>query len=180
MLAKLNGYYFYAEDDNVFFSAKPPERAEITLAWGKDLISFYPRLSLNGLVKTVEARGRDASLGENYEEKLERPREDLLFLSSAGRDMMERGSGGRAALNLHDALVTGAKDAKTLLAGVMRERQAIAVASGSCAGNPELKAGSVLKISEAGRFSGSYLVIRAVHRFNSGGYITNFDLRIKL
>jgi phage protein D len=178
MLAGLNGYYLYSEAERVCFSAQPPSRGELSLAWGNNLISFYPHLCLNGLVGTLEVRGRDASLGENYAETLERPREDLLFLSPAGRDMLKRGSGGRSALNLHDAMISSAQDAKAYLAGAMRERQAIVAASGSCTGDPELMPGTVLKISEVGRFSGDYLVLRAVHRFGGKGYTTSFDLRL--
>lgn len=180
ILANLNGCYLYSEGDRVFFLNSLPDRGEVTLTWGKNLRSFYPRLCLNGLVNKLEARGRDVSLDENYFETVERPREDLLFLSSAGQDMMERGSGGRSALNLHDALIAGSKDAKLFLSGAMRNRQAIAAAAGSCVGDPGLKAGTILKIENAGRFSGNYLVTRAVHRFSGRGYATEFEARIKL
>ena len=178
MLAGLNDYHLYSEEDRVFFTSAPPDRGELTLAWGKNLRAFYPRLCLNGLVKTFEARGRDVSLGENYVESFDRPREDLLFLSPAGRDMVERGSGGRSVLNLHDALVTSANDAKQFISGAMRERQAIVTASGSCIGNCELRAGTVLKIEDAARFNGKYFVTRAIHRFNGKGYITEFEARM--
>jgi len=178
MLAGLNGFYLYSEGERVFFSAQPPDRGELNLAWGKNLISFYPRLCLNGLVNVLETRGRDAAKGENYVEAADRPREDLLFLSPAGRDMLKRGSGGRSILNLHDAMITSAQDAQPFLARTMRERQAIAAANGSCTGDPELRAGTVLKIAEAGRFSGNYLVLRAVHRFGGQGYTTDFESRM--
>jgi len=79
ILANLNGYYLYNEDDRAFFSSSPQDRGEITLTWGKNLRSFYPRLNLNGLVNTLEVRGWDVSLDEGYAETLERSREDLLF-----------------------------------------------------------------------------------------------------
>lgn len=178
MLANLNGYYLYSEEDRAFFSSSPPDRGELTLTWGKNLRAFYPRLSLNGLVNTLEVRGWDASLGESYAEKEERPREDLLFLSSAGRDMMGRGSGGRSALDLHDALIAGGEDAKRFLPAAMRDKQAIVFGSGSCAGEAGLRAGTKLKIEETGRFSGNYFVTRAMHRFSAAGYTTEFNARM--
>ena len=180
MLANLNGFYLYSEGDRVFFLDSPPDRGEVTLTWGKNLRSFYPRLSLNGLVNTLEVRGRDVTLDENYVESIDRPREEFLFLSSAGRDMMERGSGRRSALNLHDSLISSGSDAKRFLAGALRDRQAIVTATGSCAGNPQLRAGTKLKIENAGRFSGDYLVTRAMHRFSGGGYFTEYEARISL
>ena len=178
MLANLNGYYLYSEGERAFFLDAAPDRGDATLTWGKNLRTFYPRLNLNGRVNTLEARGRDMVQGENYLESVDRPRSELLFLSSAGRDMMDRGSGGRSALHLHDPLITRSDDAKRFLAGAMRDRQSLAEATGSCAGNPALRAGTKLKIEEAGRFSGKYLVTRAVHRLSGGGYITEFEARL--
>jgi len=178
MLAKLNGFYLYADDNSVYFTCDPPDRGEIEFEWGTSLTSFYPRLSLDGLVETLEVRGRDASLDENYKETLKHTRDELLLLSSAGNKMLERGSGDHSALNLHDALITGADDAKTFLRRVMREKQAVIVADGSCAGDPKLLAGTALKITGAGRFDGKYFVTRAVHRFDDNGYITEFEARI--
>jgi len=183
MLARLNGYYLYSEGDSVFFTADPPNRGELNYSWGKDFMAFYPRLCLNGLVKTLENRGRDVAAAENYAETLDRG--DLSFLSSAGRNMLSRGSGGRTSedrsvLNLQDAMITDANDAKSFLAGAMRDSQALVAAGGSCVGDPELIAGAVLKVASAGRFSGNYSVIRAVHRFNGLGYSTDFQLRMNL
>ena len=178
MLARLNGFYLYSEGDRGFFSESAPNGGEQTLSWGKNLRSFYPKINLNGLVNTLEVRGWDTALDESFVETKDRPRDDLLMLSSAGRDMMDRGSGGHSALNLHDALITSSDDAKRFLPAAMQAKQAVAFASGSCAGNMELVAGTKLKIEGTGRFSGNYLVTRAVHRFNSGGYTTEFDARM--
>lgn len=180
ILASLNDYYLYSKDDRVFFTHTPPNRGELTLAWGKGLKSFYPRLCLNGRVNTIEARGRDASLDENYVETVDRPRDDLLFLSTAGRSMMERGSGNQSVLNIHDSLITCSGDAKQFLSDTLRNRQAIVSATGSCAGNMALLAGSMLEIENTGRFSGSYFVTRAVHRLSSKGYTTDFEARMTM
>ena len=178
MLANLNGYYLYSEGDRAFFSSAPPDRGEISLAWNGNLRAFYPRLNLNGLVNKLEILGWDVSLDESFAETLDRDRGDLLFLSSAGRDMMDRGSGGRSTLNIHDALITSSDDAKQFLPSAMRNRQSIVSASGSCSGDPSLRAGTKLKIENAGRFSGQYFTTRAVHRFSSRGYTTEFDARL--
>jgi len=180
ILASLNNYYLYSDDDRAFFTSTPPNRGELTLTWGKNIRTFYPRLSLNGRVNTVEVRGRDVSLDENFVETVDRPRGDLLFLSSAGRSMMERGSGNRSVLNLHDALITCANDAKQFISDTLRNRQALVTATGSCAGNAELLAGTKLEIENTGRFSGNYFVTRAVHRFNNNGYTTEFEARMAM
>ena len=180
ILANLNSFYLYSEDDRAFFSASPPDRGEIALTWGVNLRAFYPGLSLNGLVNTLEVRGWDVSLDESFVETMDRPRGDLLFLSSSGRDMMDRGSGGRSVLSLHDALIASGSDAKQYFPSVLRGKKSIASATGSCIGESGLRAGTKLQIQGAGRFSGDYFVTRAVHRFNSRGYTTDFNARMAL
>ena len=178
MLTSLNSFYLYSDEDRGFFSAAPPDRGEIELVWGKNIRSFYPCLNVSSLVNTLEVRGWDPVLGEAFAETEERARDDHLFLSPAGRDMLDRSSGGRSTLNLHDSIISSADDAKRFLPGAMRHRQYIVSASGSCAGDAGLLAGTKLKVSNAGRFSGDYIVIRAIHRFNSRGYTTDFDARM--
>ena len=180
MLAGLNSFYLYSDGDKGFFSGSPPDRGEVELEWGQNLRAFYPRLNLCSLVNTLEIRGWDRSQDESFAETEDRPRNDLLFLSSAGRDMMDRGSGGRSSLNLHDSLIADANDAKRFLPGAMRNKQYFVSASGSCSGDASLRAGTKLKVRNAGRFSGDYFVTRAVHRFNSRGYTTDFDARMTL
>ncbi|MCL2707218.1 MAG: hypothetical protein FWE97_03560 [Dehalococcoidia bacterium] len=178
MLAALNDYYLYNTDDRVFFTHTPPNRGELTLTWGNDLRAFFPRLCLNGRVNTLEVRGRDVSIDENYVETVARPRDDLLFLSSAGRSMMERGSGKRSVLNMHDSLITCASDAKQFISDTLRDRQALVTATGSCAGNTDLLGGTMLRIASTGRFDGDYFVTRAIHRLSKRGYATEFEARM--
>jgi len=177
MLAKLNGFYLYAEDKTVYFTADPPDRGYMKLEWGKGLHRFSASLSLNSLVTTLVTRGRDVSLGENFEEKLEHPADDLLLISDVGRDLLGRDQNQKSTLYLYDALVTSAQDAKAFLGSVMRERQTIVVAEGSCTGDPRLVAGVDLEIAGAERFDGIYLVTRAVHRYNESGYTTEFEAK---
>jgi len=180
ILASLNDYYLYNIDDRVFFTHSPPKRDELTLTWGKDLKSFYPRLCLNGRVNTIEVRGRDVSLDENYVETVDRPRDDLLFLSSAGRSMMKRGSGKSSVLNMHDSLITCANDAKQFISDILRDRQTLVTTTGSCAGNTSLMAGTLLEIINTGRFDGNYFVTRAIHRLSKRGYTTDFEARMTM
>ena len=180
ILANLNNYYLYSEGDQVMFSASPPDRADVALTWKKNLRSFYPRVCLNGMVNTMETRGWDVTLDEGFTEALERERGDLMFLSAEGRDMMGRGSGGRSAVNFFDAHIANSADAKSFLASAMRRKQALAYATGSCNGDPALRAGAKLKIAGMARFNGDYFVTRAVHRYDGSGYTTDFEARIIL
>ena len=58
MLAGLNSCCLYSEGDRAFFMQSPPDRGEARLRWGENLRTFYPRLCLDGRVRTLEVRGR--------------------------------------------------------------------------------------------------------------------------
>jgi len=200
MLAQLNGFFLYAEGEKIHFSASPPNRGKIRLDWKKGLHTFYAKLSLDGLVKTLIMHGRDASLGENFEITLERDDEELKLISKLGLYMLgydasfiEDGVDANSqtanrqttnavdgddelpALYLSDAMVTSMADADAYLESVMRGEQALVKANGSCTGDPNLLAGVVLEIGGTGRFEDSYLVTRAIHRYNNSGYTTEFE-----
>jgi len=93
---------------------------------------------------------------------------------------MDRGSGGRSAVNFYDAHLANSGDAKAFLSSAMRRKQALAYASGQCTGDPALRAGTKLKIDNVGRFNGNYFVTRAVHRYDNSGYTTDFEARVIL
>lgn len=50
--------------------------------------------------------------------------------------------------------------------------------SGSCVGNPKIKASEVIRLEGLGdQFSGLYRVTSATHTFDAGGYRTSFQVR---
>jgi len=200
ILARLNNFFLYADGQNIHFSDSPPNRGKIRLDWKKGLDTFYAKLSLDGLVKTLIMHGRDASLGENFEFMLERDDEELKLISKLGLYMLGYDSSfiedekkpdsqtvnnptknatdwpeDSSVLYLSDAMVTGRADAEAFLNNVMRRKQALVVVKGSCTGDPNLLAGVVLEIGGTGRFDDEYLVTRAIHRYDNSGYTTEFE-----
>jgi len=199
-LAQLNGYFLYADGQKIHFSPDPPKRGKIRLDWQKGLETFYAKLSLDGLVKTLIMHGRDASLGENYETTMDRSDEELKLISKLGLYMLgydasfvedgykpgsqptnfpvesvSTAEDELPALYLSDAMVTSMADAEGYLSGYMRDEQALVIVKGSCTGDPNLLAGVELEVGGTGRFEGSYIVTRAVHRYNNNGYSTDFE-----
>jgi len=200
MLAHLNGFYLYAEGRKIHFSDVPPNRGKVRLDWEEGLHTFYAKLSLDGLVKTLVMHGRDPSLGENFEVTLRRDDKEMKMISKLGLSMLgydasfienkkttdsQTANSPTVGMNdvdddypelfLSDAMVTSMTDAEGYLDSVMRDEQNLIVVNGSCTGDPDLLAGVVLEIGGAGRFDDSYLVTRAVHRYNNSGYTTEFE-----
>jgi len=75
-------------------------------------------------------------------------------------------------------MVTSMADVEGYLNNVMRHKQKLIVINGSCTGDPNLLAGVELEINGTGRFADTYLVSRAVHRYNNSGYTTDFEAMI--
>jgi phage baseplate assembly protein gpV len=69
-------------------------------------------------------------------------------------------------------------EADLLAQSTLNEKcQAFFRAEGTCRGNPAIRAGRQVKIEGIGiRFAGTYLITRAVHRYDLSGYTTRFEI----
>ncbi len=180
-LAALNGYSLWAEDRTLHFeperqAAGPP----ISLAWGKTLTSFTPRLSIAGLVDEVRVRGWDAAQKQSFEASASASGgasgQAASRLAATGRAAIARGSGGESAIVIEDASVSSAEEASALAASTLAGlSQQVLTGDGVCAGRPDLRVGSQLELSGVGRFNGTYLVTEATHTI-AAGYQTSFQV----
>lgn len=175
-LAALNGFSLWADGRTLHFEPeRPPPGAAIRLARGQTLRSFTPRLSITGQVMAVEVRGWDPLQKQSFSQRSAVSGGSTL--ASAGREAIQRGSGGDSVLVIADAQVTSATEAKTMADRIVADLGRVLVTgTGSCAGQAELRAGSRLLLSGIGRFSGSYTVTEVTHTISTGGYLTSFTV----
>ena len=173
------GYECFVSDGKLFFRKPPGSSAEsITLTWGQDLQSFYPRMSLGEQVDEVIVRGWDpaaqraivgrASRGNLYPQVGEQK-------DGAGW-AQEFGAGKRAIV---DMAVISQAEADALAAARLDELSgAFLEAEGSALRRPEIKAGRAVKLEALGqRFSGTYYITSVTHRYTPAGLISNFNVR---
>ncbi len=153
----------------------------LTLEWGRDLISFTPRLSLYNAVTRVTVRSPQTSEG--------RGKEPLVGTAQAGdeRAIMGDETGSQIAQTLfgenHQVLddhnVASAQEANDV-ARAQLEGQGLdfITGRGACAGNPSLLSRQVIELKGLGRrFSGHYYVTSTTHTIDSGGYRTEFEAK---
>jgi hypothetical protein len=154
----------------------------VSLAWGSSLMDFTPRLTTIGDVFAVSTPVWVDSLqmdfviavSWDYERaclnlfiypKVNGPVEELLGPQARGQ-VLDVSSGGYA------------NAARTLLATYLPRLNNRLTGSGSCIGNPAIKAGRVIRLDKLGaQFSGSYRVTQATHTFDASGYKTSFQAR---
>ena len=175
-LAQENDYFVKVDSGTIYFRSQPPQRPDtIRLEWGKNLMSFSPRLSTAGLVNEVVVRGWDQVRKQRILVNVKRDPTQLP-ISPAGLKQISKGAGGRSQ-RVIDVPVSSFLEAKAIADNILRKQQVTAVAgSGTCLGDPAIRAGAKLELSGIGRFAGSYFITRVTHTIGESGYWTSFEV----
>jgi uncharacterized protein involved in type VI secretion and phage assembly len=173
------GRYLYVLGEKLVCKKAPPER-KLELNIHQELSEFRPRLTTSAQVSKVQVRGWDVTkkapvLGEATD-------------GSSAPKRSEQPRGGQAAKSAHNIeakfLVNepvvreqGAADALAKAVADRLEGRYVE-AEGTASGNPELLAGTTVKIKGVGtRFEGEYFVTSAEHVYTpAGGYVTHFSV----
>lgn len=176
-LATDNDFQLWVDTGALFFKRvrlAPPA----SVARGSDLISFSAHLNTAGHVSAVEVRGWDAgqkvpfaaratiSLAQNY----------LSRLSLTGLAQIRGGADSERVIYADGSVRTIDEAQRLADATLARQRRNLLSAEGSALGNPAIRVGSLLGLSNLGRFSGCYTVERARHTIDQNGYRTFFDM----
>ena len=173
------GFECFVDDGKLYFR-KPPNAAgdALTLAWGQDLLTFHPRLTLAEQVGEVIVRGWDP---ERQEAIVGRAQHGALYPhleeSKNGAEWAE--AFGRGQLVIVDLPVASQAEADALAAARLDELSGAFVdAEGSAFRRPALKAGKTVRLDRLGeRLSGRYLVTAATHVYRPEGLVTHFSVR---
>src|SRR5262249_1571831 len=145
------------------------------LEWGKNLMSFNPRLTLSRQVGQVTVRGwspatksvisytatsRDLPPGERGR-------------GTSGPQAVQRSLGSRQDVMI-DARVASEQEAQDLAVSLLRERAyEFITGSGQIIGLPDLRPADNLILKGLGtRFSGRYYVKKVEHTLGNNGYLT--------
>lgn len=176
--AAANFFDAYVHWDRLYFRFPRPQTEALVLEWGRDLISFEPRIASAGQAGIQVIRGYNQELAQTIVSFAMagdlNPDNLMEKLGSAGLDLLT--SLGRRALHGHAAKspVEAAVLAKSVLQQIM---EGLYEGTGSCIGLPGLLAGTYVTIQGVGkRFSGVYRVRKATHTLDDSGYRTSFDI----
>jgi phage protein D len=179
-LARRNDFELFVSWDKLYFRFPRPQTQRVVLEWGRNLMSFEPRLS------TATQAGIQVIRGYNYE--LAQTIVAVLPSIALGGDIQEvfdRIGGdfvqqlitlGRRVVN--DQPVESILDGMTLAKALLQQLlDGLYEGSGACPGMPELTAGSQVEIRGAGkRYSGVYRLRKVTHTIDSQGYRTRFEV----
>jgi hypothetical protein len=150
--------------------------ADVTLAYGRSLMEFSPRITSVGQVVAVSAnvwvpmvkRTFTVTVGWDWDRA-----QLTLHIAPAGIPL-----GGGPSVHLVDEPVTLTTAPRFIVGTLIPKLNERLTGSGSTVGDPRIRAGTVLRLEGLGEeFGGLYRVTQATHTLDGGGYRTSFDVR---
>ena len=173
------GFECFVDEGKLYFRKPANEGGDaLTLTWGRDLLSFQPRLTLAEQVGEVIVRGWDP---EKQEAIVGRAQTGALYprLEESKNGAEWADAFGQGKLVIVDLPVTSQAEADALAAARLDELSGAFVdAEGRAYRQPGLKAGKTVRLERLGeRLSGRYLVTSATHVYGPEGLVTHFCVR---
>lgn len=180
------GYELGVADGKFFFrkpvaSSTAPEPGDAAstgaeqLVYGRDLVNFRPRLTSSAQVSQVNVRAWDPAT-----------KSVLVGSATAGTTHVQVQDDptaiaqpfGSPSFLVHDRPLATQSDVDGAAQSVAEQLgSAFAEAEGVAAGNPRLRAGTAVSVSQvADHFSGRYTLTRTRHVFDDDGYRTEFQV----
>jgi phage protein D len=176
-LAKRIDNEVVAEDKKIHFrTAGGPSGGQAKqLNWGKELESFYPRVTGVQQVDEVIVRAWDHKTKDKIEVKSST--EELGSKIGISRSSIRRDIGGGKVV-IADRPVTTQSEAQALADGAMTQlANSYIDATGTAKGDPDLGAGKKVEIKGIGsKFSGTYTLSSTTHIYGPKGYHTKFTI----
>jgi phage protein D/phage baseplate assembly protein gpV len=174
-IARRIGFEFLVTDESKAEFGPPALGGEVELSYPEDLHTFRPRITSVQQVEKVNVRGFDLKSKTDVLSTKSSP-EQLTEAGIKRSDVVKKFSGDALEISGQSFSTTGEADdiAQSMLDQLAN---AYLAAEGSCHGNPDIKAGTKLKITGVGSdFSGTYRVAKATHLLGTaGGYTTEFS-----
>lgn len=173
------GFELYVQDNKLYF-AKPESRGSLDLKWLKDLNSFRVRISSAEQVSSVEVRGW------NYQEK-------RAIIATAEQEKVitqnQNGSGSDVSTQFQldsqppkmivvDRPVASDKEANNIAQAICNELGGEFIcADARGEGNPLIRVGRVVNLSEMDKYDGKYYITETRHLYHQRVYTTEFTVR---
>jgi phage protein D len=162
------------------FQREPVPR--LTLAWGRNLLDFSPKMSTVGQVAEVAARFTLREIPLTFLVKVgwDFDRESVAISIEPGSSKGAPKSGG-PTLTIIDRSIRTPQDVESNALKIYRELRTKLnqrlTGSASAVGDPRIRAGALVRLDGLGPdFSGDYRVKAATHSISSGGYQTKFEV----
>ncbi len=178
------GFELYIKNNTFYFvnpaDIRPPNESEkediYSLSWGKNLISFTPRLNINDQVKEVTVKGWDVNRNREIEETANRS--DLSTVESNGMLGPDFVQDHKKEVITTQPVESREQAKQLAVAALRRYLYGFLTGKVKTFGLPDLVCGKYVKLNGLGnRFSGFYYITGTTHAIDDSGYTTGFDVR---
>jgi len=178
-LARRNGFVVRVKDQKVLFK----KASELftgtpkTYKRGEKLIEFRPRLTIASQVSSVKVRGWDPAAKKEVVGEATSAVSSTAIGAGTGASLAQKAVGS-ASFTAVNALVRTSAEARSLAQALLNEADSGDIrAEGVLLGDPDVVAGAQVTLGELGtKFSGTYLVSRAIHKYDAQGYLTTIEV----
>ena len=174
------GYEITVDDRTLYFRPPPlGASATATLSLGEDLAEFSPRLSTMNQVGRMEVHGWDPKQKRPIIGQASTGQERTMGGSISGPQAGDRTGGKASRVDVQRPVRTQAEADHLAQGDFAGMALSFVQGDGVCSGaQPGLRAGTVIKITGAGRrFSGLYYVTSVTHTFTAAQYSTAFTVK---
>ncbi len=176
--ARRVGFRVYVEDDTLHFKQLPSSGSQVTLEWAVDLLEFNARLTTAQQVSEVVVQGWDPANQQQIVGRATQPNDTPQIGQNQQGPAVAQQAFGQAREIIVDRPVVTQAEADALAQAICDELgQGFVEADCVSLGNPAVQAGALVTLQGLGtRFSGTYRVMHALHRYDATGYKTEFTL----
>lgn len=174
------GYECFVDDGKLIFRQPKAGSPTSALTWGKDLLTFRPRMTLAEQVDEVVVKGWDI---QKRAEIIGRAAKGELYpkIEDSKQDAQKRGKelGKDGKMVIVDQAVHDQAEADIMASARLNELSGNFIeAEGEAFRRPDIRAGQVVKLEALGkRFSGAYLVTGVTHSYTPAGFKSTFSVR---
>jgi phage protein D len=159
-----------------FFSPLGHLSPDLTLAWGRSLLEFTPRISKVGQITAVTAYIWVARIKQRFQVTVGWDWDRAQLTVDAAPASTPTQAPARAVAIKRP--LTPINAARELVSQLIPKLNGRLTGSGSTVGDPRIRPGYVLRLEGLGvEFSGLYRVTSATHTMGSDGYRTRFEVR---
>jgi len=174
------GYRVLVKEGTLHFVELPEAGDETpTLKWGENLVEFNARLTTARQVSEVIVQGWDYNRQRQIVGQATQPHDTPdIGESQHGGQVAQSAFGGSAKKIVVNRPVATQEEADTLAQAICDEiGQGFIEAECLSFGNPAIQAGVMVNLEGLGRrFSGTYRVTHALHRYDASGLTTQFTI----
>ncbi|ALF53552.1 type IV secretion protein Rhs [Nostoc piscinale CENA21] len=170
------GFELYVQDSKLNFR-QPAQNESLSLKWLEDIHNFRVRVSSAEQVSSVEVRGWDYSTKK-------------AIVSTASTEQVitstDNGKGSSTSTKFTikpkmivvDQPVFSVNEAAKIAQALCNELGGeFVMADAVGEGNPKIRPGKVIKLTDMGSYSGSYYVTETRHLFHERKFVTEFSVR---